>query len=295
MPISHTGSKAKPVICITVGDPAGIGPEVTKKALKSTELKGKADFFVVGEVFPRKRNRRECGRLSLEYLNTAFELVSTGRADALVTGPVCKEDINALRMDFRGHTEYLAGLSGCKKFAMMFVSDKLKVSTVTRHISLRDVSRCLSSKAIYDTVELTYQALRNNFSIKNPKIGVSGLNPHCGEGGILGKEEELIILPAIKKLKSISAGISGPHPADALLHDAYNKKFDAAICMYHDQALAAFKMISRDQGVNVTLGLPFIRTSVDHGTAFDIAGKGKADPGSMIAAIKLAIGFVKAC
>jgi 4-hydroxythreonine-4-phosphate dehydrogenase len=296
MPTSHTAKRRhRPVICITAGDPAGIGPEVIRKALKSPALKEKADFVVVGKASPPKSDRRRCARLSLEYINTAFWLMRSGKADALVTGPVSKVDISRLAADFKGHTEYLAGLCGCSRFVMMFVSEELKVSLVTRHTALRDVSRQISIKAICDTAELTYFALKDLFGIKEPRVGVSGLNPHCGEAGLLGREEELTVLPAVKKLRGISRNITGPDPADALLYEAYCKKIDAAVCMYHDQGLAAFKMVSRDNGVNMTLGLPFIRTSVDHGTAFDIAGKGIADPGSMTAAIKLAIKLVKAC
>ena len=279
----------KPNICITIGDPAGIGPEVIKKALKEPSLKNVANFLVIGEGVTGKIDRRTCARASVKFIDTAFGLIKSGRADAIVTGPVNKDGINKAGVKFQGHTEYLAKLSGSKKIVMMFVSDTLKVSLVTRHTALRNVSGLLSVGLVYDTVELTYRSLKDRFGIKNPSVGVAGLNPHCGEGGLFGKEEGLIIAPAIKKLQKKFKGIVGPVPADALLHDAYHGKFDAAVCMYHDQGLPAFKMIARDRGVNLTLGLPFIRTSVDHGTGFDIAGKGIADPGSMIEAIKLAI------
>lgn len=291
MPTSHSG---RPAICITIGDPRGIGPEVVKKALKNPALKAKADFIVIGKDVKTK-SAEACAKASVEFINTAFKLIKEKKADALVTGPVSKEAINKAGIKFEGHTEYLAKLSNCKKFAMMFVSDTLKVSLVTRHIALRDVSSSLSIRKIYDTVELTYKTLRDLLRIKSPKIGVSGLNPHSGEGGLFGKEEKTVILPAIKRLQKKFKGIFGPIPADVLLYDAYHKKFDAAVCMYHDQGLAAFKMIARNRGVNLTLGLPFIRASVDHGTGFDIAGKGKADPGSMIEAIKLALKLVGRC
>jgi len=290
----HTSpSGNKPVICISIGDPSGIGPEITKKAITSKGLKGKADFRIIDEQAVKKNDRKTNAKASVNFISTAFKLVTEGKADALVTGPVSKEAINRAGIRFEGHTEYLANLCGCKKIAMMFVSDKLKVSLVTRHIPLSRISPSLSVKAIYDTVELTYNALRNWFGIKNPKIGVSGLNPHCGEGGLFGNEESYVIKPAIKKLQKDLDGIFGPISADTLLRDVYNKKFDAAVCMYHDQGLAAFKMIAMQKGVNLTLGLPFIRTSVDHGTGFDIAGKKKADPGSMIEAVKLAVRLVE--
>lgn len=288
MPISPSGNK--PIICITAGDPRGIGPEVIKKALESPGLKGKAEFLVFADFPPAKKsNPVYSARAALRSINTAFNIIRQGKADALVTGPVSKEAINAIGVKFEGHTEYLAGLCGCKRFAMMFVSRKLKVSLVTRHIALSKVNTAISIKAIYDTVELTHKTLKGSFGISRPRIGVAGLNPHCGEGGQFGREEIVTIRPAIRKLRTRYSGIFGPIPADTLLYDAYNKKYDAAVCMYHDQGLAAFKMIARNEGVNVTLGLPFIRTSPDHGTGFDIAGKGQADPGSMREAIKLAI------
>ncbi len=286
---------ARPIICITTGDPRGIGPEVVKKALAAPGLKEKAEFLIFTSTAVNKNNPNACAKASLEFIDRAFNLIRCGKADALVTGPVSKEAINNLRagMKFEGHTEYLARLCGCKKFAMMFVSKKLKVSLVTRHIPLSEVSKAISIKSICDTVELTHKALKDWFGIKNPKIGVAGLNPHCGEAGLFGREEALTITPAVRKLQGRYGGISGPIPGDTLLHDAYNQRYDAAVCMYHDQGLAAFKMIARNDGVNLTLGLPFVRTSPDHGTGFDIAGKAKADPGSMREAIKLAVRLAK--
>ena len=284
---------ARPIICITTGDPRGIGPEVVKKALATHGLKEKAEFLIFTSTAVNKNNPNACARASLEFIDQAFNLIRRGKADALVTGPVSKEAINLLGlpagMKFKGHTEYLAKLCGREKFAMMFVSKKLKISLVTRHIPLSEVSKGISIKSICDTVELTRNALKDWFGIKNPKIGVAGLNPHCGEAGLFGREEILTIGPAVRKLQARYGGISGPIPGDTLLHDAYNQKYDAAICMYHDQGLAAFKMIARNYGVNLTLGLPFVRTSPDHGTGFDIARKAKADPGSMTEAIKLAV------
>ncbi len=288
----------KPVICITTGDPRGIGAEVTAKALKSRALKGKAGFIVLGaEYMPGVLPNKACNEIaaaakSIEFINTAARLILSGKADALVTGPVNKESINKAGIEFSGHTEYLAQICGVKRLAMMFISDRLKVSLVTRHCPLASVSRLISVNKIYETTALTHNALKSWFGIKNPKIGISGLNPHCGEGGIFGSEEKSIICPAVKKLNKRFGGIFGPVPADSLLYDVYHGTYDAGVCMYHDQGLTAFKMVSRSTGVNITLGLPFIRTSVDHGTGFDIAGKGQADPGSMIEAIRLAIYIV---
>lgn len=293
MPSSRLGKL--PVICITTGDPRGIGPEVINKALKNPALKNKADFLIIPGPAVTKKGQKACARSSIEFIDAAFKLIIEKKADALVAGPVNKEAINKAGIRFEGHTEYLARLSGTKRFAMMFVSDKLKVSLVTRHIAFGKVARWLSVGAIYDTVELTYKALKNWFGVKNPKIGVAGLNPHCGEGGIFGNEERFIIGPAVRKLQRTYRGIFGPVAADTLLYDTYHKRFDAAVCMYHDQGLCAFKMVSRDKGVNLTLGLPFIRTSPDHGTGFDIAGKNVADPGSMLEAIRLAIRLAGKC
>jgi 4-hydroxythreonine-4-phosphate dehydrogenase len=291
MPTFLSGRK-RPIVCITIGNPRGIGLEVIRKALKNPALKNKADFLIIGDPTLRKSGRRACARNSIESINKAFELVAAKKADALVTGPVSKEDINKIGLGFKGHTEYLAGLCGCEKFAMMFISDKLKLSLVSRHIALGKVSRFISANMIYDTVDLTYNALKKWFGVGKPKIGIAGLNPHCGEGGEFGNEESSVIRPAINRLKKRYNGIFGPIPGDTLLYDVYHKRFDAAVCMYHDQGLGAFKMISRNNGVNLTLGLPFIRTSPDHGTGFDIAGKDIADPGSMFEAIKLATNLV---
>ncbi|MEI8175921.1 MAG: 4-hydroxythreonine-4-phosphate dehydrogenase PdxA [Candidatus Omnitrophota bacterium] len=295
MRISRTGKI--PTICVTVGDPRGIGPEVTAKALRDPSLRGIARLTVIGELGSagRRPGERASARRSIEYIEEALGLIGSGKADALVTGPVSKESISRSGIDFAGHTEYLARRSGSKKFAMMFVSPDLRLSLVTRHIPLIDVSGALTPQRIADTVSLTYESLRKDFKIPRPTIGVAGLNPHCGEGGLFGVEEKRIITPTIKKLARRFSTIYGPIPGDTLLFDLYRRRYDAGVCMYHDQGLPAFKMIARSTGVNVTLGLPFVRTSVDHGTGFDIAGKGIADPGSMIAAIRLAARMTSTC
>jgi len=171
---------------------------------------------------------------------------------------------------------------------MMLVGNSLRVSLVTRHIPLKDVPKRLTRGKIIQTTKNTHDALKKFFRIRRPKIAICGLNPHAGEGGVLGMEEKAIISPAVNYLRKKIKGISGPLPADTLFNKAYKGEFDAVVCMYHDQALIPLKMVAFEKGVNMTLGLPFIRTSPDHGTAFDIAGKGKADPSSMIEAIKLA-------
>lgn len=285
---TYASMKNKPTICITMGDPSGIGPEVTLKSLKSPQVKNSATFIIIGDNRYRKPDV-DCGKASFEYLETAVDFLKKKKADALVTAPVNKEMINKAGIKFIGHTEYLAEKFKVKKFAMMLVGGGLRVTLVTRHLALKEAICSLNKKEIVKAIELTAEGLKKYFKIKTPKIVVCGLNPHCGEGGILGKEEENIILPAVKTIRRKIKGIIGPMAADSAFRKAYEGKFDAVICMYHDQGLIPLKMLAQFEGVNITLGLPFIRTSPTHGTAYDIAAKNKADHRSMLEAIKLAI------
>ncbi len=269
----------KPVVIITAGDPKGIGPEVTKKALEDPEIKRLADFFVI------KAN----DKTGFSAIEKAVEILKKYQVDALVTAPVNKEAINKSGISFQGHTEYLAKTTSTKKFAMMLCGDRLKVTTVTRHVPLKKVSGILTTAKIIEAVRLTDCGLKKYFGIKNPRIGVCALNPHCGEGGKIGAEEQDIIIPAIKEIRRFVPKIQGPISGDVIFHTAYNGKLDAVISMYHDQGLGPLKMVAFEKGVNVTLGLPFIRTSPDHGTAYDIALQGIANPCSMKEAIKLAV------
>ena len=262
------------------------------KALASPKVKGLADFLVIGETHAERGDA--AGRASLEYIDEAVELLRSGQADALVTAPVNKSSIrSAGNPGFQGHTEYLAKKFKVKNFAMMFVGSDLKVSLVTRHLALRSVPKVLNSGMVYRTIMLTNKYLKEYFRIKAPRIAVCGLNPHAGENGAFGSEEARVISPAIRLASKVSKNICGPIPADTVFHDALCKKYDAVVAIYHDQALAPFKMLYFDSGVNLTLGLPFVRTSPDHGTAFDIAGLGIADPTSMIEAIRLACALCK--
>jgi len=295
MPTSRSN---RPRIVVTAGDPSGIGPEVARKALASSKVKGLADFLPIGLAGSRTYRLGKItpasGRASIQYIDRAIELIGDGMADALVTGPVSKRSIRSSGVaGFEGHTEYLAGKTGSRDFAMMFIGKALKITLVTRHIALKDVPGSLSIEKIYKTIALTRRYLNEYFGLAHPLIGVAGLNPHAGEGGLFGGEENDVIIPAIRKASKMMAGISGPVPPDVIFHNALNKKFDAVVAMYHDQALIPFKMLYFMDGVNLTLGLPFIRTSPDHGTAFDIAGRGIADPTSMIEAIRLACRLVK--
>lgn len=214
----------------------------------------------------------------------AFQ-AATGLIHALVTAPVNKTAIRLIDPRFQGHTEYLAKISHSPKFAMMFVSDRLKVTLATIHVPIKKVSRLITEELVLDKIRLTDQFLKNFFRIAKPTLAVCALNPHGKE---TGGEEEQVIEPAVRKAQSEKIQAVGPLSADQLFHDAYHGHFDAVISMYHDQGLAPFKMIAFREGVNVTLGLPFVRTSPDHGTAFDIAYQGKAEATSMTAALHLA-------
>ena len=336
MPISRSARSFKArIVGITLGDPAGIGPEVALKALQrfksnpsfqpvllgkasffsslSRRLKLSLSFFDVGNpadflkskqklpcffdgTFPDKvalgRSEPELTVLAVRSIELAVGLAMAGSIEAVVTPPIHKAGLKkAGYHDMPGHTEYLAKLSGTRRFEMMLVGGGLRVVPVTRHVPLKDVPALLSQRKIEEAIRLTAEELRSSFGIKNPKLVVCGLNPHAGESGVLGREEIRTIAPAVRAVrrKKIHARLFGPLSPDALFHDAYAGRYDAVICMYHDQGLIPLKMISRGHGVNVTLGLPFVRTSPDHGTGYDIAKFFSADPGSMAEAIRLAL------
>lgn len=297
---------------ITIGDPSGIGPAITLKAVKA--LAGFAEFTVIGDAgvlkeahsgyrvqgfklkdlnnvkqknFSFGRVKAEYGRAAVEYIDKALQLLRSKQIDCLVTCPVSKEAVNKSGLVFSGHTEYLAKFSSSRNFAMMLINKKLKVVLLTRHIPLKDVSSALNKEGISKTIILTYQALKEMFGLKHPRIIVCGLNPHASDNGFIGSEENALLKPAIART---NLPIDGPISADTVFHDAYQGKYDAVIAAYHDQALIPLKLFGNHSGVNLTLGLPFVRTSPLHGTAFDIAAKpALADPDSMIEAIKLAI------
>ncbi|MFC1631304.1 4-hydroxythreonine-4-phosphate dehydrogenase PdxA [Candidatus Omnitrophota bacterium] len=234
------------------------------------------------------RPLRAYGELALDCIDAGLDLIKLKAITALVTAPVNKSTINKTGRSFTGHTEYLARACNTNKFAMMLVGGPFKVVLVTRHMALKKVPRSITQDNITQALCLTARYLKKYFAIERPRIGVCGLNPHSGESGVLGDEERKIIRPAIIRAKRY-ARIQGPLASDTIFYSARQNKFDAVCAMYHDQGLIALKTLALHQGVNLTLGLPFIRTSVDHGTAYDLAGKNIADPGSMVAAIKLAI------
>ncbi len=289
-----------------MGEPAGIGPEVALAAFAHFGGKiGSHPLKLVGDptVFGRQpdviattaRTSAAPGRPDpantaavTEAIEIAVAACLKGEAAAIVTAPIHKAVLNAAGFPFPGHTEFLAHLTGARRAVMMLASDQLRVVPLTIHMPLSQVPGEITKQAVFDTGEIILTALRRDFGILNPRLAVAGLNPHAGEDGMLGPEEASVIGPAVAALKARGFAVKGPLSADTLFHEDARKSYDAALCMYHDQALIPIKTLSFWDGVNVTLGLPIVRTSPDHGTAFDIAGTGKADARSMIAAIRMA-------
>lgn len=301
-----------------MGDPSGIGPAITVKALN--ELAGQADFVLLGDSrvlekikgfknllknkvkivsldnikikgFKFGEIRGEYGRASIEYLDKSLELLRSKDIECLITSPVSKDAINRAGFKFSGHTEYFINKTRPGYGTQMMLLNKyLRFTLVTRHLSLKEVPEALNAELIYRSALVTYRSLKEIFGISSPRIAICGLNPHASDNGLFGYEEEKIINPALRRIKEEVKFISGPLPADTAIQKAFNGKFDALIAMYHDQALIPLKLTGADSGVNITLGLKFIRTSPLHGTAFDIARDPKsANPKSLISAIKLAL------
>ena len=268
-------------IGITLGDPAGIGPEVVLKALRSGRIDRRFEYEVIGNPLTKRRAD------AADWVVEGAERCLAGELAALVTAPITKDLLQQAGYPFVGQTELLADVSHTKRFAMMLAGGPLRVALVTTHAPLRDVAKLITGRKIIEVVELSHEVCRR-FGIKRPRVAVAGLNPHAGEGGLLGDEEKRIIAPAVKRAARRGIAVSGPHSADTLFYRAAHGQFDAIVAMYHDQGLAPLKLIAFDNGVNLTLGLPIVRTSPDHGTAPDIAGKGIARPEGMIAAINMA-------
>jgi 4-hydroxythreonine-4-phosphate dehydrogenase len=281
----------KPRIAITAGDPAGIGPEVAARAANDPRVAAVCQPIVYGppesESFAPGLLSAPAGRAAYETIVRAVADARNGTVDAIATAPVNKEAFRLAGLPWSGHTDLLAHLTGAKHVAMMFHADALRVVLATVHIPLADVSRLLTRQSLEATIELTARELPR-FGIAAPRIAVAGLNPHAGEHGLFGREEEETIGPAIETSRGQGIDVSGPFPGDTVFLRARRGEFDVVIACYHDQGLIPMKLVAFGQAVNVTLGLPIVRTSVDHGTAFDIAGKGIADPESMIAAVLLA-------
>jgi len=313
MPLSaESGSLEKPgrpspdaPILITMGEPAGIGPEVALAAFNHfggrignhpLKLVGDPAVFGRGDVVatearatraPGKPDSANAAAVT-EAIAIATDACLKGEAAAAVTAPIHKAVLKAGGFPFPGHTEFLAHLTGARRAVMMLASARLRVVPLTIHMPLAAVPAAVTKQLVFDTAEIVLTALRRDFGILNPRLAVAGLNPHAGEDGMLGGEEADVIAPAIAALRARAFHVTGPLSADTLFHAEARKDYDAALCMYHDQALIPIKTLSFWDGVNVTLGLPIVRTSPDHGTALDIAGSGKADARSMIAAVKLA-------
>jgi 4-hydroxythreonine-4-phosphate dehydrogenase len=282
-------------IGITLGDAAGIGPEIVRAALASGRVAPDAEYVIVGPSLdcPAGKPTSETARAALQALEEGVQLALRGEIDAIVTGPIHKARMYEAGFNFPGQTEFFADRCGVTNFAMLLTGGKLTVALVTTHIPLREVSNTLRSEEIV-RVGLLLEGFLRRRGVATPRIAVAGLNPHAGESGALGKEETDVILPALEQLQSKFENrkleiFSGPFSPDTLFHHAANGAWDGVLCMYHDQGLIPLKLHAFHEGVNVTLGLPFPRTSPDHGTAFEIAGKNVARPESMIAAINLAV------
>jgi len=298
-------------IVITMGEPGGIGPQVAVTAFR--ELNGKigrhalrfvgdADVFARFGAMPKDTviASRALGEANLpgranpantpavvDAIDTAVALAMQGAAAAVVTAPIHKASLLQGGFEFAGHTEYLEKITGADRAVMMLAGGGLRVVPLTIHIPFSDVPKRITEVAIVETGEIILKALKRDFKIAKPRLAISGLNPHAGEDGEIGREERDIIAPAAEALRA-EATVLGPLPADTMFHEEARARYDAALCMYHDQALIPLKTLAFWDGVNITLGLPIVRTSPDHGTALDIAASGKADPRSMIAAIKMA-------
>ncbi len=287
--VENDGSSMSRIL-ITLGDPAGIGPEVIDLALASGKIPGNHEITVIGDRaagVPGKPDESSA-RAALAALDESVALLKSGDADAVVTGPVSKENLQSIGFPFPGQTEYFADAFGVSDYGMLLTGEKLTVGLVTIHEALSKVPQMLTEELIVRIGLLTAGFL-NRRGKSHPRIAVAGLNPHAGENGAFGDEETRIILPAINTLNQSGSGIfTGPAVPDAIFRDAMLGMHDAVIAMYHDQGLIPLKLIDFDTAVNVTLGLPKPRTSPDHGTAYSIAGKGLANPSSMIAAIRLA-------
>ena len=309
-------SKEKSLIGITMGDPGGIGPEVILKALTSPEIRAAANYIVIGseKVLSNISDRvltdnisvldldnftvnnalthkplPESGKASVEYIMKGLNLALNGKIDALVTAPISKEAIKLSGYDYAGHTELLKEKTSVENVVMFMVGKGLRVAFVTTHLAVNEISGAINQENVFSTIQITATGLKTFFGIDQPKIAVCGLNPHCGDGDRFGTEERDVIIPAIERAQEMGIDCHGPLSADTVFNKALNGEFDIVVVQFHDQGAIPIKMHAFDSGVNITLGIPVIRTSPTHGTAFDIAGKGIADPGSMIEAIRTAV------
>jgi len=272
---------------------ADLGARVHLPLLAEAERDSSTNALLDLANFPDPQGRQrgptpEGGRASIEYIETAVRMASEGRVDAIVTCPISKEATGAAGSPYPGHTEMLAAMTGTDRAVMMLVAGRLRVAVVTTHVALRDVPCRVTTEGIVSTVSILAEGLRTFFGVPRPRVAVCGLNPHCGDGGRFGDEEERVVRPAIERLRAQELEVIGPKPADTVFATAATGQYDAVVALYHDQGMIPVKMAGPGGVVNVTLGLPVIRTSVGHGTAYDIAGRGVADEGSLLAALRVA-------
>ena len=321
------GKAKRPKIAVTMGDPAGVGPEIVVQALRFPEVVSICRPVVYGDAGILRRAAAVLGqavevaeggesgpgrivvrslsslspdevpfgriseagsRAMADYIREAARDALAGRVDGVVTCPITKEGLKMAGVPFPGHTEFLADLCGGADVVMMLAGDRLRVALVTIHVALRKALELLSLPVIVRTIRITHDFFRKYMGTDAPRIAVAGVNPHAGEGGLFGDEEETMVAPAVAACRKEGIDASGPYPPDTLFFRAYRGEFDVVVAMTHDHGLIPLKLVHFEDGVNVTMGLPVIRTSVDHGTAYDIAGKGVASPGSLLAAIRLA-------
>lgn len=319
-----------PRIAISVGDFNGIGPEIILKTLADSKLKSaipvivapadvitfaqshlslELDLHIIDEISEAEKGAinvlnlpvgdieftpgilsTKSGKVAMRSIETSIQLCMNGSIDAMVTAPISKEAVNLAGYNIPGHTEFLATQTNTKSVLMMLVSGNLRVALVTTHIPIKDIASSISEELIETKINILAKSLIRDFGINHPRIAIFGLNPHAGDGGVIGREEIELINPLIKKIQKSATDydVRGPFPADGFFGQHLHEKHDAILAMYHDQGLAPFKLLSFGKGVNFTAGLPIIRTSPDHGTAFDIAGKGVANPSSFKEAYMLA-------
>jgi 4-hydroxythreonine-4-phosphate dehydrogenase len=279
----------KPRVAITVGDPAGIGPEIAEKAAADPAVRAVCEpvIYQTAVVAPLGQVSAAAGRAAYDTLVRAVADARRGAVDAIATAPVNKAAFAAAGLPWKGHTDLLGHLCGAPRVAMMFHAPMLKVVLATVHVALREVPALLTREHVAATLRLTASELPA-FGLVRPRIAMAALNPHAGEGGLFGTEDDDVLAPAIAEVRADGHDVSGPHPADTVFVRAVRGEFDCVVACYHDQGLVPVKLLAFGSAVNVTLGLPIIRTSVDHGTAFDIAGRGVADPGSLVHAVRLA-------
>ena len=283
-------------VAITVGDPAGIGPEIARKAADDPRVRAVCEPVIyappASASFESGVLSAEAGRAAYDVICAAVRDAQAGVVDAVATAPINKLAFARAGLPWKGHTDLLAHLTGAPRVAMMFWSAPLKVVLATVHVPLGDVPGVLTRDLLDGVIELTARELPR-FGIREPRIALAGLNPHAGEEGLLGTEEQRVLAPAVAAARARGVRIDGPFPGDTVFVRASKGEFDAVIACYHDQGLIPVKLLAFGHAVNVTLGLPIVRTSVDHGTAFDIAGRGTADPGSMVEAVLLAASLVR--